>query len=445
MYDLIIIGGGPGGYIAAERAGAMGKKVLLIEKRELGGVCLNEGCIPTKTLLNSAKLYAHAKEAAQFGVSCDNVKFDLAKAMGWKRQVISTLVKGIEFQMKKNKVEVVKGEAKFKDSKTVVVGDTEYQGEKFIIATGSSPFVPPIPGSKDNPKVITSTGILEIETMPKKLVVIGGGVIGVEFALLFSNLGVEVYIIEMMDDILPFMDEELAPKMRRAMKDIKIHLKSKVESIEGGWVNFTKNEKNETLEGDLILMAVGRRSNIMGMGFENLGLDIERGAIVVNEKMQTNVPGIYAIGDVTGKSLLAHSASRMGEVAVNVMFGGNDRMRYNAIPWAVYGMLEAAGCGLTEQDAVKQGYNVKTASLPMKANGRFIAENANAPGICKVVVDADSDLLLGVHMIGGVCSEMIYGAAVMLESELRVKDILEIIFPHPTVGEIIKDTLLQLH
>ncbi len=438
MYDLIVIGAGPGGYIAAERAGEMGKSVLLVEKAHLGGVCTNEGCIPTKSLLNSAKHYVYGTESAKFGVHFDNPRFDLKEAMSWKQGTIESLRKQIAFLMKSRKVEVVFGEALFNGGKTVTVDGKTYEGANIIIATGSSAVVPPIPGA-DSPAVVTSREILEIDKVPGKLVVIGGGVIGIEFASFFSSIGVEVHIVEMLDEIIPFMDKELAGMMRkRAMKNINFHLGARVESIEGTKVRFSENGKAGELDADCILMAIGRKANTEGL--EQLGLDISRKGIKVDEKMRTNIPGIYAIGDVTGESLLAHSASRMAEVAVNVMFGQEDRMRYNAIPWAVYSLPEAAGCGLTEDDAKKQGLNVKTSSVQMRANGRFLAEHgAKSPGICKVVADADSGLLLGVHLLGAVSSEMIYGAAVMLESELRIKEINEIVFPHPSVSEVIKD------
>lgn len=447
MYDIIIIGAGPGGYIAAERAGEKGKSVLLIEKNALGGVCLNEGCIPTKTLLNSAKHYVHAKEAEQFGVSVTGLSFDLAKAMKWKVRVRDTLRKGIAFMMKKYNVEVVSGSATMLSATTVEVDGTHYEGSHIIIGTGSAPFVPPIPGAQQD-NVLTSTGILEIEKMPKSLVVIGGGVIGVEFASFFGSLGVEVTIVEMLDEIIPFMDGDQAKELRKAFKKSKtatFHLNAKVERIEGEKVFFTKDGKEQSLDAEIVLMAVGRRSNVTGMGFETIGLDMNQQGIVVDEQMRTNLPNVFAIGDVTGTSLLAHSASRMGEVAVNTILGKKDSMRYNAIPWALYSLPEAAGCGLTEAQAQEKGIEVKTAMLPMKVNGRFLAENANAPGSCKVVVDATTHAILGVHLLGGLCSEMIWGAATLIETELRVDEVTEIIFPHPSVSEIIKDTLFTIH
>ncbi|MCP4298083.1 MAG: FAD-dependent oxidoreductase, partial [Proteobacteria bacterium] len=355
VYDIIIIGAGPGGYVAAERAGARGKKVLIIEKENLGGVCLNRGCIPTKSLLNSSKLYKKAKSSQNFGVHAENVTFNLEEAMAWKEEVIKTLRNGVAFQMKHNKVEVLTGEALFKGGKTVLVDGKKYEGENIILATGSRPFTPPIPGA-DSDKVLSSKEVLNIKKLPKSAVVIGGGVIGLEFASFFSNLGIKTDVVEMMDEIIPFMDKDLAKVMRREMKAIDFHLGSRVEKIDGSNVHFTKKGKTEIIETDLILMAVGRKSNIES--FEGSGLDIERGRIKVDERMRTNLPGVYAIGDVTGESLLAHSASRMGEVVVQQICGGDDHMRYGAVPWAVYTYPEAAGCGLTETDAANKGIKV---------------------------------------------------------------------------------------
>ena len=444
-FDLIIVGAGPGGYIAAERAGAAGKSVLLIEKANLGGVCLNEGCIPTKTLLNSAKLYVHGVEAEKFGVHFDQPRFELTRAMAWKNEVIDRLRSGITSLMKKYKVTVVTGVASFTAKNKVKVGDVEYTAQNIIIASGSSIFMPPIPGS-DSKHVLNSTDILKIETMPKSVAVIGGGVIGIEFASFFSALGVTVTVIEMMPEIIPMMDADLAPLLRRAMGTVDFHLNATVKSINGRTVNYTEANVEKSVDAEIILMAVGRRPNVKGLGLETIGLDFDAKGIRVNEKMQTNVPGIYAIGDVTGKGMLAHTASRNAEIAVNNICGKSDFMRSHAVPWAVYGIPEAAGVGFTETELKKAGIPYKKASMLMRANGRYLAENGTtAPGTCKVLIHAETQTLLGVHMLGTGCSEMIYGAAVMIESELRVKEIADIIFPHPSVSEIIKDTLISLH
>ncbi len=444
-HDIIIIGAGPGGYVMAERAGHMGKKVLLIEKGHLGGVCLNVGCIPTKTLLNSAKHYVHALEAPGFGVTTGEVSFDLAKAMSWKRNVVETLRGGVGAKMKKNKVEVVKGEARLLGSRQVRVDDTVYEGENVVIATGGRPFVPPIPGA-DQPHVMTSNEILSIEKMPESLVVIGGGVIGIEFASFFSSLGVKVDVIEMLDEIIPFMDRGQAADFRKALKGkVSFNLGCRVTAIDAHEVKFTTSDgKEQSVDADVVLMSVGRAPNLENMGFEEAGLDFDRIGIRTDEQQRTNLPNVYAIGDVTGKSQLAHSASRMGEVALNTICGKSDRFRKNAIPWVVYSLPEIAGCGLTEDEARQAGHNVESSALPLIMSGRFIAENGTrAPGSVKVIRDADTDVVLGVHMFGGYSSEIIWGVAAMIEAELRIKDVKDCVFPHPTVGEVIRDVMFE--
>ena len=439
MYDIIIIGAGPGGYVAAERAGKLGKSVLIVEKEHLGGVCLNRGCIPTKTLLNSTKLYKQAKSSAPYGVHAGDVSFNWDEAMAWKNEVVETQRNGVSFLMKENNVEVLKGTAELLEGKRISVDGKIYEGENIIISTGSSNFIPPVAGS-DGSNVVTSDEILDLKKLPKSIAVIGGGVIGMEFASLFSNLGIKVDVIEMMEEIIPMMDKDHARIMRREMKDINFHLSSQLLKIEGNKLTYQVDGNEESLEAELVLMAVGRRSNTAGL--EKTGLDIHKGKVVVNEKMQTNLPGIYAVGDVTGLSMLAHSASRMGEVAVNNICGIHDRMRYNAVPWAVYTSPEAAGCGMTESEAIAAGRNVKTASVLMKHNGRFMAEHGKtAAGTCKVVVDAETEVLLGVHLLGGISSELVAGAAAMIESELRVNEIKQIIFPHPSLSEVIRDAV----
>jgi dihydrolipoamide dehydrogenase len=444
-WDIIIIGAGPGGYVMAERAGHKGKKVLLVEKAHLGGVCLNWGCIPTKTLLNSAKHYMHAKEAPEFGVTANDIRFDLAKAMAWKTEVVETLRGGVGYKMKKNGVEVVKGEARLLGPRRVQVGDETFEAEHVVIATGGSPFVPPIHGV-EQPHVVTSKEILDVQELPGSLVVVGGGVIGIEFASFFSSLGVKVDVIEMLDEIIPFMDREQAAAFRKSLRGkVDFHLECRVQSIDGHDVHYVDAAGQEqVLPADLVLMSVGRAPNVDGMGFEAAGLDFDRNGIRTDEQQRTNLPGVFAIGDVTGKSQLAHSASRMGEVALNTILGKADRFRTSAVPWAVYSFPEIAGCGLTESEAKDAGHAVETATLPMIMSGRFLAENGKrGAGSVKVVKDADTDVLLGVHMFGGISSEIIWGVAAMIEAELRVQDIQEIIFPHPTAGEVIRDAMFE--
>jgi dihydrolipoamide dehydrogenase len=348
--------------------------------------------------------------------------------------------------MKRSKVEVLNGEARLLGPRKVEVDGTVYEGTNVVIATGGSPFVPPIPGA-DQPHVMTSKEILDIQEMPKSLVVIGGGVIGIEFASFFSSLGVKVDVIEMLDEIIPFMDKGQAKRFRAALKGkVDFNLGCKVTAIDGHDVKYTtKNGEEKSIQADLVLMSVGRFPNLGNMGFEEAGLDFDRRGIKTDEQMRTNLPNVYAIGDVTGKSQLAHSATRMGEVALNTILGKPDRFRMNAIPWAVYSMPEIAGCGLTTDQAKEAGFEIETATLPLMMSGRFLAENGKkGPGQVTVVKDAETDVLLGVHMFGAYSSEIIWGAAAMIETELRIKDIQEIVFPHPTVGEVIRNTMFQL-
>lgn len=462
MYDVIIIGGGPAGYLAAERLGHHGKSVLLVEKALLGGVCLNVGCIPTKTLLNSAKHYVHALECGKFGVSAENVRYDWSAMQSWKGEVVDKLRAGIATQMKRFKVEVIDGTAELQSPGHVKVTPSAGQdrGEARIedcravlIATGSSPAMPPVPGARDNPLVVDSTGLLATTFVPKRLCVIGGGVIGVEFASLFSSLGSEVTIVEMLDEIVPFMDSEQAPILRRALRSIKWKLGCKVESIAGGTVHYsTKNGTKETVEADMILVAVGRRPNIQGLGAEKAGLDAGPKGVVVDEHMRTNLPGVWAAGDITGKSLLAHSAYRMAEVAVSDIIAsqdgggrGKERMRYDAIPWAVYSIPEAAGVGMTEQDAASRGIAIKKSQIPLRVSGRFAAENGfAAQGAVKLIAEAATGRILGLHAVGSYASEAIWGGAALIEQEFRVEDVRALVFPHPTVYELIRDAAWEI-
>ncbi len=443
VYDVIIIGAGPGGYVAAERAGAKGKKVLIIEKDTVGGVCLNVGCIPTKTLLNSAKHYDHAVNSNLFGVHSEGATFNLTEAQEWKKKVVDTNVKGIIFLMEKYGVEIVMGKAFLVDKNTVKVDGVSYQADNIIIATGSSTFIPPIPGAHSK-HVVTSTELLAVTELPESLTVIGGGVIGLEFASFFSMLGIPVHVIEMLDEIAPFMEKEFAKTMRRALKKVKFHLSSKVESIDGNKVFFVRKGKEEVLESDLILMAVGRKPNVQEMGFEAAGLEMNRHGLVVDDKMETNISGIYAIGDVIGKSLFAHSASRMAEVAVHTILGIEDALNYDAVPWAIYTYPEVASCGLTEDEAVSRGYDVDTATSLMRISARYYAENGNVPGLCKVVADRKTHRILGIHLLGSPSSEMIFGAALMIQTGMTTKDVRTTIFPHPSVSEVIRETVLSL-
>ena len=389
MIDLAIIGGGPGGYVAAERAGAKGLNVVLFEKRELGGVCLNEGCIPTKTLLYSAKVYDYAKHGDKYGVSAPGATFDFGKIVERKNKVVKKLVGGVGSAMKANKVRVVRGEAK-----------------------------------------------------------VHGGVIGMEFASFFNSLGTEVTVVEMLPKILGGLDGEISAMLQDiyAKKGIKFNLNCKVTEIRGNEVVYVdKDGQTLSAKGDKILMSVGRRAVTAGLGLENLGIEMNRGAVKVDDKMRTNAPNVFAAGDITGFSMLAHTASREGEVVVNNLTGRADRMRYNAIPGVVYTNPEVAGVGLTEEQAKAEGIECKIAKLPMAYAGRFVAENEGGAGLCKVIVGAKYGEVLGVHMLGNPCSEIIYGACMAIEQEMTLKEMQEVVFPHPTVSEIFKETVFSFN
>jgi dihydrolipoamide dehydrogenase len=439
-YDLIVIGSGPGGYVAASRAGMLGKHVLLVEKDELGGVCANRGCIPAKSLLHGAKVYHAAKEGAHLGVHGD-VSYDFGEALAWKDDAVTTLRNSIAFLEKQSHVDVVKGNALCVDAHHVTIGETSYETEHLLIATGSSPAVPPIPGAKDNPHVVTSDGIFSLASLPSSVAIVGGGVIGIEFASYFSLLGIKVDVIEMLPEILPMMDGELAKLMRRAMASVSFHTGAKVERIEGGKVVFVDTKGVEqSVDAELVLIATGRRPNLDGM--DNLHLEATRKGIVVDEHMETSVSGVYAIGDVNGISLLAHSAENMAHIAVDALYGtGKERFDASLIPWAVYGEPEAAGCGLTEAQATGKGFEVASAVSFLRSNGRFLAEEGKrAPGMAKVVADKKSGKILGVHLLGPASSEMIWGVA----RPLTVKDLADTVFPHPSFSEALHDCAEKL-
>ena len=448
MYDLLIIGGGPAGYVAAERAGHKGLKVLLFEKKSMGGVCLNEGCIPTKTMLYSAKLYENALHGDKYGVFGDNIRFDYAKIVARKNKVVKKLVAGVEGKMKMHHVTVVKGDATIvgRSAKGVEVsaGGESYVGANLLICTGSEAFVPPIPGLAEAGDIIlTNREILDLKEQPKTLVVIGGGVIGMEFASFYNSLGTKVTVIEMLPEILGQNDFEISAMLREnyAKRGIAFNLNAKVVKVDGNNVHFEKDGQTHIVEGEKILVSVGRRPITKGFGLENLNVELFKGGIKVDEKMRTNIPNVYAAGDVTGFSLLAHTASREGEVVVNNLTGRPDRMRYNAIPGVVYTNPEVSGVGETEESANAKGLAFKVAKLPMAYAGRFVAENEGGAGLCKVLVGAKYGEVIGVHMIGNPSSEMIYGACMAIEQEMTLAQMEEVVFPHPTVSEIFKETI----
>ena len=450
MYDLAIIGGGPAGYNAAERAGSKGLKVILFERNNLGGVCLNEGCIPTKTLLYSAKLFDNAKNGSKYGIQIENPGFDFPAMMKRKNNVVKKLVGGVGVRMKHNKVEIIKAEAiiqgRSNDGVEIKAGNNIYSAKNLLICTGSESAIPPIPGiDLTSEYMLTSREILELENVPGSLIIIGGGVIGMEFASLFNSLGTKVTVIEMLDKLLGEMDGELSKMLldHYTKKGIEINLSAKVLKITGNKVTYEAKGENSEITAEKILLSTGRKPVTEGFGLENIGVELYRGGIRVNEKMQTNIPNVYAAGDVTGYSLLAHTAYRESEVAVNNMAGGTDQMRYNAIPAVVYTNPEVCSVGYTEKMAEEKGIKYKVVKLPMTYAGRFMAENEGENGLCKVLIGEKYGEVLGVHMIGNPSSEMIYGAAMAIENEMTLKEMQEVVFPHPTVSEIFKEVIFS--
>lgn len=469
MHFLAIIGGGPAGYTAAEKASKAGKDVILFEQDALGGTCLNVGCIPTKSLLYGAKQYYNATHAQKYGVTAENVRFDFASMQKRKTIVVRKLVAGIKQRLNNEHCTIVSGNAVVKSrtdtSVIITCNGVQYEAEQLLICTGSTNFVPPIPGIHDNHHIWDSTAALDAKELPQSLIIVGGGVIGMEFATLYHELGIPVTVIEAMPNILPNLDQDvvtiLLDKYRKA--GINILTSTKVERIDGSDVYIScPSDGSETeqapLSADKILISVGRRANLNGL--EALSdLELNRGAIIVDDFMRTNLPNVYAAGDVTGKIMLAHVASRQAEVAVGRMLKQIplQRIAYNAIPSVVYTNPEIASVGLTEQQVrdfyfemegeagiakaggVENFYDVK--SLPMTYSGRFMAENDGETGLCKMIIDKRNKTVLGVHLIGNPCSEFISAASFAVRMGYTVAEMQQVVFPHPTASEILHEIL----
>lgn len=445
-YQVIIIGGGPAGYTAAEAAGKAGLSVLLFEKQNLGGVCLNEGCIPTKTLLYSAKTYDGAKHASKYAVTVPEVSFDLPKIIARKSKVVRKLVLGVKSKLTSNNVTIISGEATILDKNMIRCGEETYECDNLILCTGSETFIPPISGI-DSVNYWTHREALDNKELPASLAIVGGGVIGMEFASFFNSLGVKVTVIEMMDEILGGMDKELSALLRAdyAKRGIQFLLSTKVVSLaqteEGAVVSYEKAEGAGSVIAEKLLMSVGRRPVTKGFGLENLNLQrTERGSIVVNGQMESSLPGVYVCGDLTGFSLLAHTAVREAEVAVHAILGKEDRMSYAAIPGVVYTNPEIAGVGQTEESLTAKGIAYRAVKLPMAYSGRFVAENEGVNGVCKVLLGED-DTILGAHVLGNPASEIITLAGMAVEMKLKAAEWKKIVFPHPTVAEIFREAL----
>lgn len=452
MYDLIVMGGGPGGYMAAEQAGKAGLKTLLIEKETLGGVCLNEGCIPTKTLLNSAKIYHHCTPGGNnaYGVNCSNPEIDHRRVLARKEKVVKTLVRGVQFQMKHHHVEVLKAVAKLQkktdDGFEVCADGNVYRAKHVIVATGSSAVVPPIDGAAESMEsgfAATSRELLSDPVVPQNLVVVGGGVIGLEFVSYFNTIGTKVTVIEMMDKIAGPMDRDLSSELQKVYKKrgVEFILSAKVTQIKDGAVCYEKDGEVHTVFCDKVLVSVGRRANTAGIGLEEVSAAVERGVLMTDNSCRTNVEGLYAIGDVNGKVMLAHTAYREAECVVRQLLGRGDAVDYDVIPSVIYTNPEVAAVGYTEKTAFEKYGDVETIALPMSYSGRFVAENEDTSGFCKVLFDRESKTMIGAHCMANYSSEFIEICTVLIALRIKIGDMKKLVFPHPTVCEILHEII----
>ncbi|MBP7401707.1 MAG: FAD-dependent oxidoreductase [Clostridia bacterium] len=453
MHEVLIIGGGPGGYRAAELAARAGLSTVLFEGNALGGVCLNEGCVPSKTLLNSVKIMEHARDGAAFGVLAENVRLDLPALITRKRKVVKQLTGGVRASVKEAGALIVDSYARILSAAPgrirVQADGQEYEGRRLVVATGSGPILPPIPGLREaleSGAAVTSREILEREVLPQRMTVIGAGVIGLELAGYCRAAGVEVDIVEMTGRIAGNMDLETAAALKKQFerKGIRFHLDTRVTRIGDGRVEMEGPEGALTLEAPLVLLAAGRSPTVGGFGLEQSGVLVERGHIPTDDRCRTNVPGVYAVGDVNGAWMLAHAAYREAETAVSDMTGGNARMRYDAVPSILYTTPEAASVGLTEEQCALRPGGYAKAVVPMGFSGRFLAETSRETGFCKVLADPAENRLLGCHILGPYASEIIVSAGILIESEARLRDLREFVFPHPTVGEVLREAFFRL-
>ncbi len=452
MYDVIVLGGGPGGYMAAEKAGHAGLKTLLIEKAKLGGTCLNEGCIPTKTLLYSAKLYSHnTSESAPYGVSCGEASLDHGKVIARKDRVVNMLVGGVGMQMKANHVEVVSGAGRIlpKDGEhyAVSVGEETYRSKNLIVASGSTSVIPPIPGVKEGLAsgfVKTNREILEGGEVPAHMVVIGAGVIGLEIVYYFNTIGSKVTVIEMLDKIAGPTEAEISSQLQRsyAKQGVEFILSAKVTAVTDRAVCYEKDGVSHSVPCDCVLLSVGRQPNTAGIGIENLDVEMEGGRIVTDDCCRCNLPGLYAIGDVNGKAMLAHTAYREAECAVNTILGIADQMEYQWIPSVIYTNPEITSVGYTLEGAKAAGYqNVELVKLPMAYAGRYVAENEGGTGFAKFLFDKDRKTMIGAHILSNSSSEFLVACSILCALQVPISAMRKLVFPHPTVAEIIREAI----
>jgi len=443
--EAAVLGGGTGGYVAAIRLGQLGKETVLIERENLGGVCVNIGCIPSKALIRVAKLKQRIEAAKQIGLEVSGVKVDFAKVQTWKQSVVDRLVSGIDYLCKGYNVKIVKGTGRFKEAHQLEVtgatGTEIIHAKDIIIATGSRYF--DLPGFRfDGTSIISSTEALSLQEVPKNLVVIGGGVSGLELGTMYAQLGTKVTVVEMLDQLLPGTDIDLVRILERSLRKLGViyHVKSRAKEFRDGKVYATLEDgKDAAFDADKVLVTVGRRPNSDGIGLENVGVKTDsHGFIQINKKLQTSLPGVYAIGDVVGPPMLAHKASKEGIVAAEVIGGLNSEADFRAIPGVVFTDPEIATVGLTETQAKQQGYDPIVGKFPFTALGRAVLAG-ETEGFAKVVADKSSNLVLGVHIVGSEASDMISEAALAIEMGATLEDIGFTVHPHPTLPESIME------
>ena len=447
QYDLIVIGAGPGGYVAAIRAAQLGLKTAVAERAEVGGTCLNRGCIPTKTLMHSANLYREIGEAGKMGVNVTGAEADFKAMHARKAQVVEQLRGGVAQLLKSNGIDVLEGEAAFVSPESITVVGETYTARNFIIATGSKPAVPPIPGA-DLPNVVTSDEMLDTDSCDyNELVIIGGGVIGMELATAYSRFGAKVTVVEAMPKLLPMMDGELTAMLRKKMEasGVTILTEAKVQSVEaapaGAKVQVEVGGKVESFEAEKVLVAVGRRTDTEALGLDKVGIAHDRGRITVNDKMETNVPNIYAIGDCLGKVMLAHVASAQGEVAAENALGEAAVYDGKTNPSCVYTDPEFAGVGLTEEKAKEEGIAYQVGKFPLMANGKALIMNGGE-GMIKFIIGKEYGEVLGVHILGPRATDLIGECALAIGMEATVDEIYATIHAHPTVTEAVREAAL---
>jgi len=445
-YDLAIIGGGPGGYVAAIRAAQLGAKVVLFEGGDLGGTCLNRGCIPTKTLLQSVKVWQELKKLSQLaitGVDLSKAGIDWSKLQARKNRTVTRLTMGIAGLLQAHGVEVIHGRAIMEERPDLIrVAERTFQARNVIIATGSQPRLIPLPGLDSSAAVITSDEALSLEKIPSSLIILGGGVIGVEFALIFREMGAEVTIVEMEERILPNLDEEIVREATRTLKTYGIQIYTGTRAVEiKDTTLFVKKEGEDELKelkGEKILVAVGRAPYYQGIDVEKIGIKTAQGAIITDEFLRTNIPGVYAIGDVNGRYMLAHKASAEGLVAVENILGNSQQMDYRVIPQCVYSNPEMASVGLTEKEARESGKAIKVGRFPFAANGKVQIEGERR-GFVKVISEEHSQQILGVHIFGVSATELIAEAVTAMKLGATIEELANCIHPHPTVSESIQE------